>query len=97
METSSDFTLNDKISLLKKINLFSGMNDALLKEIAFRVYEVYYEKDDIVFKKGDQGNRMFMIVTGKVRVHDEFHTFSIFETLISSFVGIFVLDNSLES
>ncbi|UZR93624.1 ATP-binding protein [Chondrinema litorale] len=79
METSSDFTLNDKISLLKKINLFSGMNDALLKEIAFRVYEVYYEKDDIVFKKGDQGNRMFMIVSGKVRVHDEFHTFSIFD------------------
>ena len=78
MDPSSNLNLFEKISLLKKINLFSEMNDALLKEIAFRVNEVFYEKADIVFNKGEHGNKMFMIVSGKVRVHDEFHTFSIF-------------------
>jgi signal transduction histidine kinase len=59
-----------KVTLLKNIHLFADLHRPSLKKIADLVEETEYQKGHYVFKKGDEGDAVFIIARGKVTVLD---------------------------
>ena len=60
----------EKVMILKTVSIFSETPDDVLAELA-----VYLEEKDVadgqtIFEKGDPGDSLYVIVSGKVRVHD---------------------------
>lgn len=60
----------EKLMILKKTPLFRYTSDEILLELAYQVKEIYLSPNEIIVSKGDFGNFMFLIVEGKVKVHD---------------------------
>ena len=58
------------VEMLKKIPLFTSLNDQLLSKIATAMEERKYEKDAILMKKGDIGSEMHIIKSGKILLKD---------------------------
>jgi len=54
--------------ILKKINLFSSLDDQSLKLIEKNMKKVNLEPDEYICTEGEPGDRMFVIASGKVRV-----------------------------
>ena len=63
----------EKILLLKNSDIFKNCNEADLIEIASICKESQVDKNITLFKKGDSGNCMYFIYSGKVSIHDERH------------------------
>ncbi|MBR9999066.1 MAG: cyclic nucleotide-binding domain-containing protein [Cyclobacteriaceae bacterium] len=59
-----------KVKLLKKIQLFSDLHRPSLKKIADLVEETEYQKGHYIFRKGDEGDAVFIIALGSVSVRD---------------------------
>jgi signal transduction histidine kinase len=59
-----------KVKLLKKIQLFSDLHRPSLKKIADLVEETEYQKGHYIFRKGDEGDAVFIIAHGSVSVRD---------------------------
>lgn len=68
--------MEDQILILKKVNIFSETTDDILVQIASVVKEKKYKPGQNIFKKGDEGDAMFIIGEGSVRVHDGNHVLS---------------------
>lgn len=66
----------EKVLILKTIPLFTGIPDHVLAELAAIIEEHEYAAGSVIFAKGDPGRSMFMIVRGRVRVHDGDVTFN---------------------
>ena len=64
------------VSILRKVNIFSETEDKVLMEIASVLSEVKIRRGQNIFKKGDEGDAMFIIKEGSVRVHDGNHVLS---------------------
>jgi CRP-like cAMP-binding protein len=64
----------EKVILLKDVDLFSEMPDELLAEVASLLTEVELAAGQMVFAKGDNGDSLYVIVDGEVRVFDGAHT-----------------------
>ena len=58
----------DTVDQLKKINWFIELPDDLFAALAQKVHKRILSKDEILFKKGDQGNSLFIINSGKVKI-----------------------------
>ena len=67
----SETPFTTKITLLKKIQLFSDLHKPALKKIAELLEEMEYQKGHYVFRKGDDGDAVFIITKGSVSVKDE--------------------------
>jgi CRP/FNR family cyclic AMP-dependent transcriptional regulator len=61
----------DKVELLKKVELFSGVKKRSLKSLAEFCVERSFKKGDTLVKQGDSGIGLYMIVSGKVKVIKE--------------------------
>ena len=61
---------SDRIIFLKSVNLFTDIPDLYLAELSDRLEEVEVRAGETVFEKGDSGSCMYMIIEGRVRVHD---------------------------
>lgn len=70
-DTVSETPFSTKITLLKKIQLFSDLHKPALKKIAELLEEMEYQKGHYVFKKGEEGDAVFIITKGSVSVKDE--------------------------
>ena len=46
-------------------------------EIASICHEIYLDRDTLVFKKGEKGNCMYFIHSGKVSIHDAEHQLAV--------------------
>jgi len=68
-----------RIEILKTVSIFSSTNDNILTEIAVQLNEITLNPEDTLFSKGDQGDSMYIVVEGKIRVHDGAHIFDIVE------------------
>lgn len=66
----------ERVLILKTAPLFAGIPDVILAEIAGIVEEKVYAAGETIFSKGDPGRSMFILVSGKVRVHDGEVTFN---------------------
>jgi len=57
--------------LLSEVPLFEELGDAELSILAQRVRQRRYKEDDTIFHKRDPGVALYIIVNGKVKIHDE--------------------------
>ncbi|MBX3081107.1 MAG: MFS transporter [Anaerolineae bacterium] len=63
----------EKVIILKTVGIFSGIPNDVLAEVASIVEEQEIEAGQTIFNKGDLGDSMYIIISGKVRVHDGEH------------------------
>jgi CRP-like cAMP-binding protein len=64
----------EKVIILKSVNIFAETLDEILADVAQVCEEVAICAGEAVFEKGDTGDSLYIIVSGKVRVHDGEHT-----------------------
>ena len=60
----------EKVLALKKVDVFAGTPDETLAAVAGLLEELPLSAGQVVFKKGDLGDCLYLIVYGEVRVHD---------------------------
>ncbi len=68
----------ERISLLKGIVLFKDFDDETLSLLASHMVEIQYKKNDLIYKKGDPGEQLYVIISGCVSIHNNGHTFNTF-------------------
>ena len=77
MPSASDIILREElIELLKHVQIFSEVGESDLSEIAEQLTEIKCRNGQTIFKKGDEGDAMYIIKSGGVRVHDGNHVLS---------------------
>jgi CRP-like cAMP-binding protein len=59
----------EKVLFLKSIDLFSQIPGEDLSPIAHITDEVGFEEGEEIFLEGDDGDTLYFIVTGRVRIH----------------------------
>ena len=59
------------VSLLSKVELFRGLDAAVLGAIVSRMSEKVFDRGAVLFHEGDHGDRLYVLLTGKVRVYAE--------------------------
>lgn len=64
----------EKVIILKTVSIFSETPDDLLAEIALILEEIELEAGTQFITKGDIGTCLYIIVNGRVRVHDQHKT-----------------------
>ena len=61
----------EKVLILKSVSIFSQIPEDSLVEVAAVLEEIEVKAGETIFKKGDIGTAMYIIIEGQVRVHDE--------------------------
>jgi two-component system, sensor histidine kinase and response regulator len=85
-----------RMDILKNVVIFSEANNTILKRLSESLIDVYVKKDQEVFHKGDRLDSMYIIVKGKVNVHDSDHVFTQFSD--NDFFGEYsLIDSSVRS
>ncbi len=56
--------------IIKKVDAFQHLPENVLNDIAEKLNVVQYSKNSTIIKKGDAGNCMYLIIEGKVKIHD---------------------------
>ncbi len=65
-----------RINILKTISIFTNSDDALLRKVAETLTEILAKKGEVVFYKGDVGRKMYIILKGLVKIHDQDYIFA---------------------
>ena len=60
----------EKVLILKSVAMFSHTPDNVLADVADLLEELDVSENETIFEKGDTGDSMYVILDGKVRVHD---------------------------
>jgi CRP-like cAMP-binding protein len=58
----------EAVELLSKINLFSALQPTYLRRIASLGLEEDYDANALIFQEGAQGDKMYLILSGAVRI-----------------------------
>jgi CRP/FNR family transcriptional regulator, cyclic AMP receptor protein len=69
----SEISFEDRVDILKKVQVFAELETSALYLLAGMLTERRTRSQEPVFKKGDEGLEMFILVDGEVRVHDGNH------------------------
>ncbi|OFY64628.1 MAG: hypothetical protein A3H98_05595 [Bacteroidetes bacterium RIFCSPLOWO2_02_FULL_36_8] len=64
----------DTIQILKNIELFTASSDKVLSDISSLLKILQIQKNEIIIRKGEPGNCMYIIYEGTVKVHDDIYT-----------------------
>lgn len=65
----------DKVVVLRDVNLFRAIPHQILAGVATLLTERWVEPGERIFDKGDVGDCLYIIASGRVRVHDGNRTF----------------------
>jgi HEAT repeat protein len=68
MDTLKTVSLLERILLLREIPIFADLSPEDLKLVAEIAHEEWYPQNTAIFHQGDEGNMMFVIVEGHLRV-----------------------------
>ena len=60
----------EKVILLKGVGMFAATSEDILADVATILEEVELNGGELVFGKGEQGDSMYIIINGRVRVFD---------------------------
>ena len=63
-------SLVEKVLILKAAPIFEETPDNVLADIAGMVEELDFDREDVIFNKGDRGDSLYVIVSGAVKVWD---------------------------
>jgi len=66
-----------RVAFLKTVSIFSESPDTLLRQIAENLIEMEVSEGEHIVLKGEMGDAMYIIVDGRVKVHDEDYIFSV--------------------
>ncbi|MCK5170882.1 MAG: cyclic nucleotide-binding domain-containing protein [Bacteroidales bacterium] len=88
--------IKKQVDILRDVVIFSESDEKILKLLASFLTNVFVDKNEAVFHKGDQLNAMYIIVEGRVKVHDGDHIFTHFGE--KDFFGEYsLIDSSVRS
>jgi CRP-like cAMP-binding protein len=65
-----ELALIEKVIILKTVSIFADTPDNVLSDIAAMTEETFLHKNETLFRKGDVGTAMYIVVSGRVQVHD---------------------------
>ncbi len=68
--------IKHRVSLLKNIVLFSETNENILYDFATKCNEITLEQGDTLFRKGDDKHALYVIIDGKVIIHNQGYEFA---------------------
>jgi CRP-like cAMP-binding protein len=60
--------LKDEVGMLQRVPLFSGVEPAKLKLLAFTSDRVSYSDGEILFRQGDEGDAAYLILSGTAEI-----------------------------
>ena len=60
--------LKNEVDVLKRVPLFSGVDAAKLKLLAFTSKVVSFKAGDVLFRQNDPGDSAYVILSGKARI-----------------------------
>ncbi len=69
----------EKVIILKRVSIFSSISDETLAQLALVMSEEELDSGEQLFAKGDLGEDMYVIISGKVRAHDGETTYNFLE------------------
>jgi CRP-like cAMP-binding protein len=61
----------EKVLILKTVPMFSQTPDNVLADVANLLEQVDVSENETIFREGDVGDNMYVILDGKVRVHND--------------------------
>jgi len=61
-------TKKDKVNLLRRVELFSGVSARSLSLIADRAVDITFAPGDFIVRQGQVGTGFYLVVSGRVRV-----------------------------
>ena len=64
------------VNLLSKVPFFSEVSPTSLKQLCDSAEEKVFLKGEKIFKKGDDGDSMYVILAGSVKIHENNYVFS---------------------
>ncbi len=67
---SNSISFDFLIKVLRKVFLFQNLPDHLVKQLSESITTQEFEAGKAIIEKGDEGNAMFVIISGKVKIHD---------------------------
>lgn len=73
MKGNNQTDIKERVAFLKKTEIFAELDDPVLEEISEVLIPLTIEKGKIIIRKNSQGQSMFIIVQGEVRIHDGSH------------------------
>lgn len=68
MDTMTTLSLMDRILFFRRVPLFAALSPADLKQVAAIADEQIFSDGEVIAYQGEQGDAMFVIVSGEVRV-----------------------------
>lgn len=63
----------EKVIILKGASLFAGTPDEVLAAVASQMREISVAAGETIIRKGEPGDSMYIIVRGRMRIHDGDH------------------------
>jgi CRP-like cAMP-binding protein len=60
----------EKVIILKSVSIFAETPEGILADLASTIEELILQPGEAIFEKGDIGQEMYIIVSGRMRVHD---------------------------
>jgi len=73
-ENPSMYSILEKTIILKSVNLFHEIPGDVLTQIAQIAEEIRYEPQQKIFKEGDYGDSLFVIISGKIDIIQNEHS-----------------------
>ncbi len=67
---STNISIDFLIKVLRKVFLFQNLPDHLVKQLSESIKTEEFAPNKVIIEKGDEGNTMFVIISGKVKIHD---------------------------
>lgn len=61
-------TKKDKVNLLRRVELFSGVSARSLSLVADRAVDITFAPGDFIVRQGQVGTGFYLVVSGRVRV-----------------------------
>ncbi|MEL6812234.1 MAG: sigma 54-interacting transcriptional regulator [Bacteroidota bacterium] len=66
-------------TFLSGVSFFSEVSELALAHLCENMKIRTFRKGEVIFHKGDEGDAMFVILEGKIRVHEQDHMFGLLE------------------